>query len=276
MAEMDLAAKPVLVALVLATLVMLEMLAPMFRFYDAVKPRLRHDAANILLGVLNAAIASVLFTGLVLSVTTWAVGHSFGLLNWLTLNPYLELLIALLLFDCWQYCWHRLNHAIPFLWRFHAVHHSDAAMDASSALRFHSVEIIFSSALRLLVLPIIGLSVEQLLIYELIALPIILIHHSNVAVPATLDRLLRVIIVTPHVHWVHHSHLQNETDSNYASVLSIWDRVFASFCLRDDPQKIRFGLGDRFDQTRWDQFIGQLKQPFNSALYEQRESSLKK
>ena len=104
MAEMDLAAKPVLVALVLATLVMLEMLAPMFRFYDAVKPRLRHDAANILLGVLNAAIASILFTGLVLSVTTWAVGYSFGLLNWLTLSPYLELLIGLLLFDCCPYC----------------------------------------------------------------------------------------------------------------------------------------------------------------------------
>jgi sterol desaturase/sphingolipid hydroxylase (fatty acid hydroxylase superfamily) len=185
----------------------------------------------------------------------------------LELNPLIKLLIGLVVFDCWQYWWHRINHVIPFFWRFHAVHHSDAAMDASSAVRFHTVEIIYSSVIRLMILPLIGLNIEHLLVYELILLPIILFHHSNIAISAKLDKLLRIFIVTPRIHWVHHSHIREETDSNYASLLSVWDRLFGSFRLRSDPQNIRFGLGDAFDQTQWDKLDGMLKQPLKSELY---------
>ena len=267
MFDIDPNLKPIIVGTVLVGLMALEMVAPMFRSYDTLKQRLLHDASNIMLGVFNAVVVGFLFVSLVLFVTTWANDHQFGVLNWLDLNPYVELLIGLLLFDCWQYWWHRINHLIPFFWRFHAVHHSDAAMDASSAVRFHTVEIIYSSLIRLLVLPLIGLSIEHLLIYELILLPIILFHHSNVAVPAMIDKALRVFIVTPRIHWVHHSHIQEETDSNYASLLSVWDRLFGSFRLRDDPKSIRFGLGDKFDQLTWDRLIGMLGQPFAKGLY---------
>jgi sterol desaturase/sphingolipid hydroxylase (fatty acid hydroxylase superfamily) len=270
MFDIDPNIKPVIVGAVLAGLMMLESVVPMFRSSRTIKQRLLHDASNIMLGLLNALLVSFLFVGLVLLVTTWANEHGFGVLNWLELNLFLELLLGLLLFDCWQYWWHRINHVIPFLWRFHAVHHSDAAMDASSAVRFHTIEIIYSSLIRLLILPLIGLTIEQLLIYELILLPVIMFHHSNVAVPAVLDKLLRVFIVTPRIHWVHHSHIQQETDSNYASLLSVWDRLFGSFRLRDDPQNIRLGLGDRFDRTAWDMLKGLLVQPFNKELYKSK------
>lgn len=268
MYEIDPLLKPILVATTLGVLWGLEAMRPMFHVKGG---RLKHDISNIALGVMNAMLAGFVFASLVLGITTWAAENQVGLLNWLTLSPLTKMVVGLLIFDCWQYWWHRINHVIPFFWRFHAVHHSDAAMDASSAVRFHTVEILYSSLIRLLILPLTGLSIEHLLVYELILLPIILFHHSNVAVPATLDRLLRAIIVTPRIHWVHHSHIQKETDSNYSSLLSIWDRVFGSFCLRDDPQNIRFGLGDRFDQTPWDNFIGLLKQPFNSTLYKKLE-----
>ncbi|ORU94145.1 MAG: Sterol desaturase [Cycloclasticus sp. symbiont of Bathymodiolus heckerae] len=264
MFEIDPMFKPILVAVVLATLWVIEAIAPMFRFKDG---RLTHDTSNIALGVINAILAGLIFSGLVLGVTAWAAEQQFGLLHWLELGSPIELIIGLLVFDCWQYWWHRINHVIPFLWRFHAVHHSDAAMDASSAVRFHTVEILYSSAIRLLILPLIGLSIEHLLVYELILLPIILFHHSNIAIPAELDKVLRIFIVTPRIHWVHHSHIQQETDSNYSSLLSVWDRLFGSFRLRDDPQNIRLGLGDKFDQTQWNSLLGALKQPFNATLY---------
>ncbi|MBL4743761.1 MAG: sterol desaturase family protein [Cycloclasticus sp.] len=264
MFEIDPLLKPVIVGTVLALLWVMEALYPMFKFKGG---RLKHDASNIAMGVLNAVLAGFIFAGLVLSVTIWASDNNVGLLNWLEFGPVTEVLLGLLIFDCWQYWWHRINHLVPFFWRFHAVHHSDAAMDASSAVRFHTVEIMFSSIIRLLILPLIGLSIEHLLIYELFLLPVILFHHSNIAVPAKLDKVLRTFIVTPRIHWVHHSHIQKETDSNYASLLSVWDRLFGSYCLRDDPQNIRLGLGDKFDETPWNSFVGLLKQPFNKRLY---------
>ncbi|MBL4783674.1 MAG: sterol desaturase family protein [Porticoccaceae bacterium] len=269
MFEIDPLLKPILIAVVLGALWMLESAYPMFHFK---RRKLNHDSSNIALGVMNAVIAGFLFATLVLAVTTWATEHQFGVLNWLDMPPAIELIVGLMLFDCWQYCWHRINHVVPFLWRFHAVHHSDAAMDASSAVRFHTVEILYSGAIRLLILPFIGLSIEQLLVYELFLLPVILFHHSNIAIPAKLDKVLRVFIVTPRIHWVHHSHIREETDSNYASLLSVWDRLFGSFRLRNDPQNIRFGLGDVFDNSPWDRLDGMLKQPLNSFLYKRPPS----
>jgi sterol desaturase/sphingolipid hydroxylase (fatty acid hydroxylase superfamily) len=169
--------------------------------------------------------------------------------------------LAILLFDCWQYWWHRINHRVPFLWRFHAVHHADAAMDATSGVRFHTLEIALSFAVRLLVLPLIGVTVPQLLLYEAMTLPIILFHHSNIRLPYRVDLALRWLIVTPWMHWVHHSRWQPETDSNYSSFLSVWDRIFGSFRLRERPQEIVQGL-DGWEEREWRSLPGMLLAPF--------------
>jgi sterol desaturase/sphingolipid hydroxylase (fatty acid hydroxylase superfamily) len=150
--------------------------------------------------------------------------------------------VALVALDGWMYVWHRANHALPWLWRFHRLHHGDRAMDATTTVRFHPVEIAISTLLRLAVLPILGLRIEHLLIYEVILFPVILFHHSNIRFPEKADRLMRAVLVTPAMHRVHHSQRQIETDSNYGSVLSIWDRLGRSFRLRRDGSTIEFGL----------------------------------
>jgi len=258
-------AKPAIAAGVLVVLWLLESIVPMF---IERKRRLSHDVSNLALGLLNAVVAATLFGAAMLLVTEWARQQPFGLLHWLDMPTWIAWPIGLLLFDMWMYIWHVLNHKVPLLWRFHAVHHADREVDASTALRFHTGEIILSGIARLAVLPLIGLTMPQLLVYELIFLPVIMFHHSNVRVPGHLDAILRWVIVTPWMHWVHHSRWQPETDSNYASVLSIWDRVFGTFRLRADPRTIDLGLDDQreeHDARQWRTLWGMLRRPFRRS-----------
>ena len=252
-------AKPVAAAAMLALLWTLESLAPMF---SARTHRLRHGAANLVLGAINAATAPVIFGAAMLFVTEWARQAPFGLLHWLDLPAWAAWPLGLVLFDGWMYAWHRLSHRVKFLWRFHAVHHSDRELDVSSAVRFHTGEIVLSSLARLAVLPLIGLTMPQLLVYEAILLPVILFHHSNIRIPAGLDRTLRCAITTPWMHWVHHSRWQPETDSNFSSVLSIWDRLFGTFRLREDPRSISLGLDDGQEEGEWQSLRAMLAKPF--------------
>lgn len=250
--------KPLGAAIGLGVLWLLEGSLPMF---EGRRARGRHGLSNLVLGVGNAAIASFVFAAATLLVTEAARERSVGLLHLLDLPPAARIGLAIVLFDLWQYVWHRLNHRVPLLWRFHSVHHSDREMDATTAFRFHTGEIILSSTARLAVLPVLGLTIGEVLIYETILLPIILFHHSNVRVPHSLDRLLRWLIVTPWMHWVHHSDYKPETDSNYSSVFSVWDRLFGSFRIRSDPGEITLGLED-MERREWATLTGMLATPF--------------
>ena len=258
--------KPVGAAVALGLLWIVEGLIPMF---EGRRNRLGHDAANIVLGVANAVIASAVFAAATLWITEAAGTRSLGLLNIARLPDPWGVLAAIVVFDLWQYTWHRLNHRVAFLWRFHAVHHADRELDASSALRFHTGEIVLSSVARLAVLPLLGLTIGQVLAYEMVLLPIILFHHSNIRVPASLDRSLRWLIVTPWMHWVHHSDRRRETDSNYASVFSFWDRLFGSFRLRAEPGEISLGLGHA-DRAEWGTLRGMVLMPFRRGASTRR------
>jgi len=149
---------------------------------------------------------------------------------------------AVLVLDIWTYWWHRANHLIPLLWRFHRMHHSDPWMDVTSARRFHPGEIVLSSLLRVPLIALLGIHLWELVLYELLMGIIVDFHHANIALPEPVDRLLRTVIVTPAMHKVHHSRVRAETDSNYTSLLSVWDRIFGSFRLRPEPSAIRIGL----------------------------------
>jgi sterol desaturase/sphingolipid hydroxylase (fatty acid hydroxylase superfamily) len=249
--------RAVTAALVLAVLWTIESVAPMF---VGRRRRPSHVAANLGLAAINTGV-SFAFAFVVLSVTELARSKGFGLVNFFPMPAWLQWVAALLLFDCWQYWWHRMNHRIPFFWRFHAVHHADAELDASSGVRFHTGEIILSFLARLLVLPLIGISILQLAVYEALALPVILFHHSNLRIPARLDRSLRWLVVTPWMHYVHHSRWQPETDSNSSSLLSFWDRIFRSFRLREKPAEISLGL-DHWQEREWRHLPGMLAAPF--------------
>jgi sterol desaturase/sphingolipid hydroxylase (fatty acid hydroxylase superfamily) len=259
------AAKPVVATVLLIALWSLEAVLPAF---TGRKRRVGHAAHNLSLGLLNAVVAAVLFGGALLAVTEWSRQHAVGLLHWLDWPGWIEWPLALILFDLWMYTWHVINHKVPVLWRFHAVHHADRELDATSAVRFHTGEIFLSSIARLAVLPLLGMTMPQLLVYEAVLLPVILFHHSNVNIPPQLDAALRTVIPTPWMHWVHHSRLQPETDSNYGSVLSVWDRIFRTFRLREDPREITLGLDDDAEEKHWRTLPGMLLRPFRSAQRE--------
>ena len=138
------------------------------------------------------------------------------------------LLLDLLLLDFLIYWWHRANHRVSFLWRFHDVHHRDAFLDTTSAVRFHPGEVVLSALARAAVMVPLGLPLASVLSFEILVLLAALFHHSNIRLPGWFERPLSWLIVTPSIHWVHHHAARRDTDSNYGTVFSFWDRLFGS------------------------------------------------
>jgi sterol desaturase/sphingolipid hydroxylase (fatty acid hydroxylase superfamily) len=230
--------------------------------------RLRHSANNLGMGLANGLAIGIAAGLLALAAAQWAAVNSFGLARAFDLARFdapLKALMLFALFDLWMYWWHRLNHRVRMLWMLHRAHHADRAMDASTAVRFHPLEILLSSILRPAVIVVLGMELAHLALYEAVLLPVILFHHSNLALPAKIDRALRALIVTPDMHRVHHSRVVPETHSNYSSVFSFWDRLFGSYRQRDDTRKIDLGLNILRDD-RWQGFVGVLFTPFAGRL----------
>lgn len=256
------AAKLPVLAVAVAALWMLESIAPHFAaFLRDVRARRLHACRNAAIGVINGVLGILVLGTALAGSVAFAARHDLGLLRAFGAAGWLEAATALLLFDCWMYWWHRINHIVPLLWRFHRVHHSDPRMDVTTALRFHPGEIVLSTVARVLVVNAIGMELWHLALYELAALPIVAFHHSNVAVPRRADDMLRWLVVTPWMHWIHHSRERAETNSNYSSVLSIWDRVFGSYRFHPDPDAIRFGLDEFPDDGAHQSVAGLIKTP---------------
>lgn len=233
-------------------------------FQDSGRKRIRHALRNIAIAMMNSAMTALLFVSLWALAANWASRSGFGLLNWTGASVLWHALAAVLALDFWTYWWHRMNHRLPFLWRFHRAHHSDAQMDVTTASRFHIGEILFSNCLRIPLILLLGIHLWEIVLYETALLAVIQFHHANIGLPPRLDQLLRCFIVTPDMHKVHHSRLQPETDSNYSSLLSVWDRIFSSFRLRDDPRTIHFGL-DEFTKPEDQTLPGILKTPLHQS-----------
>jgi len=243
-----------------------ETAAPFFPLFpNTCAERARHGARNLFLGLVNAGITSITIVALWAWTARWVASHGFGVLNLLALAPWTRMLFAIILFDLWMYWWHRANHRLSFFWRFHRTHHSDPKMDVTTAHRFHFGEIFFSSILRVPIILLLGLRLRELVLYETLMFAVVQLHHANVALPGNLDRFLRWFIVTPCIHKVHHSRFQPETDSNYSSLFSWWDRLFRTFKLRADPATISYGLAE-FDIPARQTLGGLLKTPLDKTL----------
>lgn len=233
-----------------------ETVAPFFRFDH----RSRHIVRNLALAAVNTFVIAIVFAGLVVATAEFARAQGLGLLRLSGLTSVPLILASFVLLDAATYWWHRLNHHVPFLWRFHRMHHSDPAVDVTTAARFHFGEIVFSSILRLAFIPLFGIPIEAIILFDVIQLPVIAFHHANIGLPSAVDRLLCLFVVTPFMHKVHHSREKNETDSNYSSILSIWDRVFGSFVERGDCRGIRFGLTS-LEADAFQSIMGLLRTP---------------
>jgi len=232
-------------------------------FFGQREGRWRHAARNLAIALFNTVVLAVAFGSLTVFIAAWTEEHQVGLLHFVALSDPIQFGLALILLDGWMYVWHRANHAIPLLWRFHRMHHSDRNMDVTTATRFHLGEQVLSSLLRLGLIPLLGIEVWNLVVYDALVLAVIMFHHADVSL-GRWDRWLRWLIVTPDMHKVHHSDWQPETDSNYATVLSIWDRLARSFRMRSDPKTIVFGL-EEFTDTSWQTWWGMWKTPFSAV-----------
>ncbi len=156
--------------------------------------------------------------------------------------------LDLLMLDAWMYVWHRLNHEAPLLWRFHAIHHRDEWLDATSAVRFHPGEVILSAFARAPVLIVCDVSFVAVIAYEALALASAIFHHSNVRLAPGVERTLRRVIVTPSHHWLHHHAKQRDTNSNYATVLTLWDRLFGTYNRAPRTPGLTIGLEGARDE----------------------------
>ncbi|PLX68756.1 MAG: sterol desaturase [Denitrovibrio sp.] len=245
--------KSYILPLSLSIFVLLELGAPFYRFRVN---KLRHGLINISTGLTSFLISTIVYFTLLSEV----LGIDHGLSRFMP-NEFLKLIVALLLFDLWMYIWHRMNHEIPFFWRFHKAHHSDVAMDATTGLRFHPIEVLLSTGARLPIYLLIGVNAEIIITYESLMAVIVIFHHSNVTINPEVDDALSFAITTPRMHRVHHSDFYKETNSNYGTLLSLWDRIFGTFNVRQDVENICIGLEDyRDDKSQ--SFFGFMTTPF--------------
>lgn len=164
-------------------------------------------------------------------------------------NGWPALIVDLLILDLWIYLWHRINHLLPVLWRFHQVHHLDETLDTSSGLRFHIGEVILSSIVRAAVIFVAAIPLQTVIIFETMIAVAALFHHSNLALPHVIEGPLSKLIVTPSIHWIHHHAIRSDTDSNYSTVLSIWDVIFRTRSKTERTPELPIGVEHTRDRS---------------------------
>jgi sterol desaturase/sphingolipid hydroxylase (fatty acid hydroxylase superfamily) len=199
-------------------------------------------AKNLGFGGVNAVVSWLIVVPVSALAATWALDWRPA---WLACMP--GLVLDLFILDLWIYWWHRANHVVPFLWRFHMVHHLDEFLDATSALRFHAGEVVLSAAARAGVIYVLDIALASVFIFETLVAIFTMFHHSNVRLLERLERPLSLLIVTPSIHWVHHHAIRRDTDSNYSTVLSVWDRLFATRSSTVRTPDMPIGVERRYD-----------------------------
>ena len=211
--------------------------------------------------LVNAGISALAFGAAMLLVRPTALAvlqqtsnAAFGIVHLVPMAPAAQFVLSFLLMDLTFYWWHVANHSIPFLWRFHNVHHIDPDLDVSTAFRFHAGEVALSTVFRALQVGTIGLSGWMFAAYEVVFQANTLFHHSNVRLPIRIERLLNLVLVTPRMHGIHHSQVRDETDSNYSVVFSWWDRLHRTMGLDIAQSDIVIGVpaySDPADNRLW-------------------------
>jgi sterol desaturase/sphingolipid hydroxylase (fatty acid hydroxylase superfamily) len=217
-------------ASVFLVMALIELAAPKRRL---IAPKGRRWLTNLGISVSGTVLTKLMAMLAVplaaIAAASYAEGHRIGLLNQLDWPGWLKIVIALLVLDLAIWAQHLASHKIPLFWRLHRVHHADRDIDVTTAVRFHPIEIGLSMLWKIVVVAAIGAAPFAVFLFEVILNACAMFNHANIALPAWLDRPLRLFIVTPDMHRVHHSVLWREHDSNYGFNLSVWDRMFRTY-----------------------------------------------
>jgi sterol desaturase/sphingolipid hydroxylase (fatty acid hydroxylase superfamily) len=207
-----------------------------------ISPKSRHAILNLAVSIPSAVILRLAIFPIGYSAAVWAKSAHFGVFNLLPLPSSVSYALIFLVMDLSFYYWHVLNHKTLILWRFHNVHHMDLDLDVSTAFRFHFGELLFSIAFRGMQVIMLGVPPALFFIYEGFFQAATEFHHSNLRLPIRLERLLVLIVVTPRMHGIHHSIVQQETDSNFSTIFSFWDRLHSTVRLNIAQKDITIGV----------------------------------
>lgn len=204
--------------------------------------------SNIGVVVLDTAIVRVLFPTGAVALAMLAQSKGWGVLNAWAVPAWLAVPLAVIVLDLVIYLQHVLFHAVPGLWRLHRMHHADLEFDVTTGARFHPIEIVLSMLIKLTVVGALGAPPVAVLIFEVLLNATAMFNHSNVRLPIALDRVLRLFVVTPDMHRIHHSVVVRETNSNFGFNLPWWDRMFGTY--RDQPEAGHDGMSIGIEEIR--------------------------
>lgn len=214
-------------------------------------PRLKQWSTNLSIAIINSLCLKIIIPVLAVGAALYANEYQLGIFNQLQLPYYFVFILSLLLLDLTIYLQHVLFHKVPSLWALHRMHHTEIGLDVSSAVRFHPLEMLLSMLIKMSFIIILGAPVEAVIIFEMLLNALALFNHSNIKLPSSVDKLLRKFIVTPEVHWIHHSPDANETNSNYGFNLIIWDKLFSTYINKPNIEYAQMQQGLRqFGLTR--------------------------
>lgn len=213
-------------ALALFFLFLMELICPRRKLHY---PKSKRWITNFSISVTNALVMSVFLPIVGISAAIFAQNNDWGLFNLINVSPWISILFYLVIFDLTIYFQHRVFHAIKPLWKLHRIHHADLDYDVSTGVRFHPLSIIISGLVKLLLVFIIGPLTVAVLIADLLLNMTSMFNHSNWKLPKKIDGLLRLIVVTPDVHRVHHSTNSNEFSHNFGFNFPWWDRLFGTY-----------------------------------------------
>lgn len=240
-------------------------------FWERVSPSRRLSVrkplrwvSNLGLVVLNTVLLRVAFPLAAVEFAVIATDQEWGIFNVVNLPPWLSILISVIVLDLIIYLQHVMFHALPTLWRLHKVHHADRDFDVTTGLRFHPIEIVLSMGIKIGAIALLGAPPVAVLIFEILLNATAMFNHGNVSLPPKIDRLLRLIVVTPDMHRIHHSVLTEETNSNYGFNLPWWDYLFGTYWMypKMGYEGMTIGLSEYQKTLRVEQLPWMLLLPF--------------
>jgi sterol desaturase/sphingolipid hydroxylase (fatty acid hydroxylase superfamily) len=221
-------------------------------------------ANNLGIVFLNNAILRVLFPAGAVGVAVLCARQGGGLFNQTDLPHGFAVVLSIVALDCVIYLQHVMFHAVPVLWRLHRMHHADIDFDVTTGARFHPIEIILSMLIKFAAIMLLGAPVVAVIVFEILLNATAMFNHSNVHIPSGIDRIIRLFIVTPDMHRVHHSIEEHEANSNFGFNLSLWDRLFGTY--QDQPASghanMVIGIRDFREPKQVNRLAGMLTLPF--------------
>ena len=232
---------------------------PLFQFGYR---KVRHAAINsVLTGFF--LIIGLLFASVLLSASDWVIEKNFGILNWVMLPIWLQIVIGVMLLDFFgAYLVHWVEHKVKFMWKFHLVHHSDTTVDVTTGLRHHPGEAVFRMVFTIMGVIVVGAPIWIVFFYQTMSAAFTHFNHANIKLPKRLDNTLSLVFVTPDMHKVHHHYTQPLTDTNYGNIFAIWDRVFGTFAHVEHTGELKYGIDTHMDPKEHDDVVNLLIIPF--------------